>query len=253
MNDTTNKENFVLVKTLGGSRAYGLENKNSDYDYRGVFLNVHLSQILGLKKYEHQEFTKDEDVKYKEFRHFLNMLKVSNTEAMELMFTDTFLEVDPLFLELQTHRLKLLDSVQAYKCLRGYMQGEKKLANGERTGQLGSKRKEAIDTYGFSPKNFVQLFRLAWAGGVLFTKGYFPVNVPNEDPEFAKFLLEVKNEPHLFTKEQLNDRVDAEELKLTENFNNRPSEFNYTFDDDLANKYVLKAYYPLLTNYYKVS
>ena len=238
----------IVAKTLGGSRAYGLENENSDYDYRGVFLNGDLNFILGLDKYEHQEFTQGEDVKYKEFRHFLKMLRQSNTEAMELMFTDDFLEVTPLFKELQSHRLKLLDSERAFKCLLGYMQGEKRLANGDRTGQLGSKRKTAIETYGFSPKNFVQLFRLAWAGSVLFNEGFFPVNVAKHDAKFAGFLLSIKNTPENYNKEELNSLVDEAEKTLKFDFDNR--KVDYKFDLDLSNKYVLKAYFPMLAEFH---
>ena len=74
-------------------------------------------------------------------------------------------------------RQSFIDTDNMFKCLRGYMQSELRLANGERTGQLGGKRKAQLDKYGFSPKNFVQLFRLAHAGVTLFQEGYFPVNV----------------------------------------------------------------------------
>ena len=38
----------MLVKTLGGSTAYGLNTPESDLDYRGVFVNTDPSKILGL-------------------------------------------------------------------------------------------------------------------------------------------------------------------------------------------------------------
>lgn len=76
-----------------------------------------------------------------------------------------------------------------FRCLLGYMQGERRLANGERTGQLGSKRKAHLDKYGFSPKNFTQLFRLASCGKALFEKGYFPVNMKQYDTNVHTFLM----------------------------------------------------------------
>jgi predicted nucleotidyltransferase len=247
----TQKQNKVIVRMLGGSRAYGLENPESDYDYRGVFLNTDLNYILGLDKYEHQEFIEGEDTKLKELRHFLNMLKVSNTEAMEIMFADTFLEADPLFLELQSHRYSLLDTDRAFKCLKGYMQGERRLAFGERTGRLGSKRKTELEKHQFSRKNVVQLLRLAWCGGMLFQEGIFPVNVKKYDEKLSVFLLDIKNNPENYTKEQLQALVDNAEEKLNQAYDTR--KFNYTFDMDLANKFVLKSYYPLLSEFLIVS
>jgi predicted nucleotidyltransferase len=247
----TQKQNKVIVRMLGGSRAYGLENPESDYDYRGVFLNTDLNYILGLDKYEHQEFIEGEDTKLKELRHFLNMLRTSNTEAMELLFADEYLEADPLFLELQAQRYSLLDTERAFLCLKGYMQGEIRLANGERTGKLGGKRKEAIDKYGFSPKNFVQILRLSWAGTVLFREGKFPVKVSDYDKKFSDFLLDIKNNPQNYKKDYLNFIAQKAEVDLAAAFEER--KFNYTFDIDLANRFVLKAYYPLLSEFLIVS
>jgi len=242
--------NHVLVKSLGGSRAYGLENPASDYDYRGVFLNGDLNYILGLDKYEYQELPGEEDTKYKELRHFLNLLKQANTECLEIMFTEPvdFLEVDPLFLELQKHKFELLDSERAFKTLRGYMAGERLLANGTRTGRLGGKRHDQVKLLGFSPKNFTQLFRLSWVGTIIFQEGLFPVNVKKHDVKFAEFLLSIKNTPENWTKEELNTLVDEYEERLNKSFDSR--KFNYTFNQELANNFVLKAYYPLLTTIY---
>lgn len=240
----------MLVKMLGGSHSYGLNGPNSDLDYRGVFLNTELRFVLGLDKYEHYELTEGEDVKYKELRRFLQLLKVSNTEAMEIMFTAPadFLEVDPLFLELQKHKYELLDTDRAFKCLCGYMQGEKRLMLGERSGQLGSKRKEALEKFGYSYKNAVQLLRLSWAGTVLFKEGIFPVNVVRHDPDFGGALLDIKRYPQNYTKEGMSERVDNAEAELKAAYDNR--KFNYKFNQDLANDFVLRAYYPLLREMY---
>ena len=34
---------------------YGLSTPESDFDYRGVFLNENISTILGLDRYEHKD------------------------------------------------------------------------------------------------------------------------------------------------------------------------------------------------------
>jgi predicted nucleotidyltransferase len=242
----SNFENqIVLCKFFGGSHCYGLSVPTSDIDVRGVFLNTELKYVLGLEKYEHQEFVGNgDDIKYKEFRHFLNMLKKSNTEAMETMFNDKWEEVSPEFLELQKDRYKLIDSEKAFKCLCGYMQGERKLMNGERTGLLGSKRKEALVKFGYSYKNAVQLLRLSYCGKVLFEEGVFPVNIMVHNKSFGEELLEIKMNPDKHTLVEMNKRVDEAEEAMKKAFDNR--KFNYTFDDELANEWVYKMYMPVL-------
>jgi predicted nucleotidyltransferase len=243
MDDKFNNQK-VICRGVGGSRAYGLETPTSDTDWRGIFLNVELKYILGLDKYEHQEYIKGEDEKYKEFRHFLNMCRKSNTEAMEMLFNDHWDMVTTEFLNVQKNRLKLIDTTMAFKCLCGYMQGERRLMNGERTGQLGSKRKESIDKFGYSPKNAVQMVRLAWAGCWLFEKGTFPVNVRENDPELCEYLLDVKTHPERYTKAEMNDETNWWEEKMKRTFDSR--NFNYEFDNDLANQMVYDMYMPLL-------
>jgi hypothetical protein len=233
----------IICKMLGGSRAYGLENESSDYDYRGVFLNTDVNTIIGLDKNDHVEIP-GEDTKYKELRRFLNLLKRGNTEAMEILFSEEYIEVDPLFLDLKNRKYSFVSSVNMFKCLRGYMQGELKLSNGERTGQLGSKRKEAIEKYGFSPKNFCSYFRLAQAGITLFNNGYFTVRV---EGALREFLLKIKNNPEFFKVEDLNALAIEKEKQLVLAFEDRV--YDHTFDDALANEYIFKAYYPLLQSF----
>lgn len=245
----SNFENqVILCKMFGGSHAYGLNTPASDIDVRGVFLNAELKYVLGLDKYEHQEYVGNgDDVKYKELRHFLNMLKKSNTEAMETMFNDKWEEVSTEFLELQKDRYKLIDSEKAFKCLCGYMQGERKLMNGERTGLLGSKRKEALVKFGYSYKNAVQLLRLSYCGKVLFEEGVFPVNIMDHNKSFGEELLEIKTNPGNHTLSEMNKRVDESEENMKKAFDKR--NVNYVFDDELANQWVYKLYMPVLNRF----
>jgi hypothetical protein len=237
----------MLCKTLGGSRAYGLETPESDTDYRGVFINTDPAQILGLSRFDVQDNKKEtDDVVYFEVRKFFGLLKNGNTGALEILFTEdaNFLEFDETFNDIYENRFKFVDSDKMFKCLRGYMQGELRLANGERTGQLGGKRKAQLDKYGFSPKNFVQLFRLAWAGCALFQDGYFPVNVKKQDPLFHDQLFMVKTHPEYYSKEMLNKKYVEMEARLVEAYETR--KFKFEFDESLANELLRKLYLPYL-------
>ena len=234
----------MLVKALGGSTAYGLNTPESDLDYRGVFINTEPSKILGLERMDHVQKQETDDVVYYELRKFFELLRNGNTGALEILFSEDFLETSDVFEEIRANKFKFVDTDKMFRCLLGYMQGERRLANGERTGVLGSKRKAHVDKYGFSPKNFTQLFRLANCGMALFEKGYFPVNMKKYDENVHAFLMRVKTKPESYSKEQLNNAADHYEAQLKLMYDNR--KFKYEFDSKYANDLLRRAYLPYL-------
>lgn len=232
-----------ILKYLGGSHSYGLNTPASDEDIRGIFMHTDMSFIVGLNRFEHQEnIAGGADEKFKELRHFLCLLRRANSEAIEALFIkrENCLELTEEMSHIRANRKSLLDSERLFKCLMGYMQGELKLANGERTGKLGGKRKEQIDKYGFSPKNFVQLLRLAWAGVCFFQKGYFPVNVMDEDKALGATLLDIKVNAQNYNKDILNKLAAAYEANLKDAFDTR--KFDYKFDESIANTLCMDLY-----------
>lgn len=233
-----------LCKSIGGSTAYGLKTPTSDIDHRGVFINTNPTDILGLSRFDCVQKQETEDELYYEVRKFFELLRNGNTGALELLFTENFTEITPSFQLIYNNRSKFVDTNKMFSCLRGYMLGERKLANGERTGQLGGKRKAQLDRYGFSPKNFTQLFRLAKCGVVLFQTGEFPVNLAKLDVDFRDALLDIKVHPEKHTKEELNARVDAAEIELALAYENR--RVNLTFNVELANELLRRMYLPYL-------
>lgn len=235
----------VLCMVRGGSHSYGLNTPTSDIDFRGVFVNTDAEYLVGLKRDEVLvEQDEQRDTVLTEFRHALKLLRSANTQMVELLFADTFESCSSFWKSVQHSRMHLVDGERLFKSLLGYMQSELRLANGERTGKLGGKRKEAIDKYGFSPKNFVQLLRLAWAGQLYFKTGVFPVNIFKVDRKYGELLMLIKTQPARFTKEQLNEMVREAEDKLRVSFENR--RVITVFDEDLATYLCLNLYGPLI-------
>jgi hypothetical protein len=229
---------------------YGLSTLQSDMDYRGVFINENIGTIIGLDRYEHQDLRGDgQDEFYFEFRHYLNSLRKTNTQALELLFNNNWLSIDPLFLEVQSLKYTLIDSEKLYKSLKGYIQGELKLATGERAGDVGSKRRAQIEKYGFSPKNFSHVLRLCYCGTIFFKGNFFPVNIMRHNEEIGQTLLEIKTMPEKHNKEDLLRMTTCYEDCLDTAFNKRP--FTFKFQDDMANVLKLKAYSKILEGYYK--
>lgn len=245
---TLNFDKKTLCLALGGSHSYGLSTPKSDIDIRGVFVNTSLSHLVGLR---HNEVlvsqNEKEDTVNTEFRHFLRLLRGANTQMVELLFIKDYTYTDTTWQYVLSERNNLIDSSRLFHSLMGYIQSERRLANGERTGKLGGKRKESIDKYGFSPKNFVQLLRLAWAGSVYMEKGIFPVKVSDEDASFSDFLFDIKTQPEKYEREQLNEISGLYEKRLSKSYENRA--VNTNFNEDVANELCLVIYGELIKQY----
>jgi predicted nucleotidyltransferase len=235
----------VIAELIGGSHLYGLSTPDSDIDKRGVFINTEPGKILGLERFEVLK-KQTEDTLYFELCHYLKGLKNTNTQMMEFLFAKeaSFIILLDEFVYLRNNKYKLIDSKLLYKSLCGYIENEKRLANGERTGNLGSKRKKAVETYGFSPKNFCHLFRLAYCGKTFFETDHYPTNISLEDSNFGKFLLDVKINPDNYNKDQLTELTGLYYDQFVQAFNNRKN--NYQFDLSFANEVCKKCYMPFL-------
>jgi hypothetical protein len=245
----------ILAKIAGGSHLYGLNTPQSDYDERYIYAYDDVANIVGLDKNECiDNRVGDEDKLGYELRRFLQLLRKTNTQVVELLFADEdkFIELTPEFKRIRENKFKLIDQDKFYKSMRGYIQGELRLANGERTGDLGGKRKAALEKYGFSPKNFCQLIRLCKCGITYFRDGEYPVDLRKRFPDLSKELLLIKTQPELFTKQHLNEIVHAMEIDLVAAYTLREGQPPVSYyDHDLANRIIFETYYPTLKEIYE--
>jgi hypothetical protein len=236
-----------LCQFNGGSHLYHLNTPASDIDERGVFMHTEARFILGTDRFEEirkQNPAIQEDVVYKELNAWVTLLRKGNTEALEILFAP---EADFVIL---TNEMRLfresardfLDSTNLYNCLRGYAQGEYRLAMGERTGVLGSKRKAALDKHGFSPKNATQLMRLLLTGIFLFENDTYVTDCRFFGSDLFKYLFEIKTKPESYSAELLTKDYKELDARLTRAFEAR--KVTYTFNTQLANQLLLDCYYP---------
>jgi len=230
-----------ICSIVAGSRMYGIDTPESDTDIRGVFLNTDPGEILGLSRREVIKES-DADSLFIEFRHYLGHLRKTNTSAIELLFTEGFDLITDEFKTVREHRYKLIDSDRLYHSLIGYIHNERRLANGERTGELGGKRKLMVDRFGFSPKNFSHLLRLAYCGEKFFRESVYPVSLKGQS--FHELVFSVKTRPENYNREQLNLIADEALSRLTEAYESRSDSFK--FDIGLANSLCLRFYTPFL-------
>lgn len=230
----------IIGEVIGGSILYGLNTPTSDVDRRGIFVARHPHYTSGLKKIENivqLDKVEGRDSAYYELTHFLLLMAKTNTQVMEIMFApDSAFEQSHIIMKLiRENKLSLIDSERLKNSLIGYIISELRLATGERTGQLGGNRKEAIEKYGFSPKNFVQIFRLARVGKEFFENEIYPVNLKTFDPDFCSELLDIKVNPQNYKKEDLEARVQKEldELRKVMDDSSIKLEFDWDFAAEL--------------------
>lgn len=236
----------LLCKYYGGSHSYGLNTASSDLDERYVFIHENVSKIFGLERHDHQQKQDEtEDSFGWEIRHFLSLLRSGNTACLEMLFNEKWVSITDEFKNIQQYRNSLVDSHRLYKCLKGYCYSERKLVLGERTGLLGSKRKLALDNYGYSYKNLVQYLRLCLCGKIFFQTGVFPVNITEYDK--TDVLIGIKTNPDSCDKEKSVVLMDEYEKQLDESYNSIKIVYNY--DVDIVNKICYDLYMPILKSF----
>lgn len=235
----------VIASLVGGSTLYGLNTPSSDVDYRGIYIATDNKHKAGFEKMDsvvlspHNGDT--EDATYYEIGHYLRLLQKTNTQVMEMLFAldSSFTYKHPFFDQIRSNRYSLIDSEKLKSSIRGYVQSELRLATGERSGQLGGKRKADVEKYGFSPKNFVQIFRLIRVGIRFFDTGVYMVNVKEHSPTLHAWLMDVKSSPEKYTCEQLEELVKQELEALEASIKN--SKVDLKFDIDFASDIIVSS------------
>jgi predicted nucleotidyltransferase len=233
---------------------YKLDTPESDWDERGVYVNTELSKIIGLDtdQFDTVDRKGEFDEVYYELRHFLRLLRKTNSVVMEILFNENWLEKSPnweLFVE---NRDQLIDSKRFFVSLtggpkaefnQGYIGNEIRLMMGERTGLLGSKRKNNLEKYGYSYKNAAQALRLIYSAINFYQVGVFHTDF-SQNPKF-ELVKDIKFNPENYKAEQVRELVETARKELIETFNERAVDFS--FEQEIADKICLEIYSPYIT------
>ena len=171
--------NSEILKVLCGSRAYGLENPDSDYDYHAVYVTptTHFFQIGKMNTETAWVEGEDKDQQSWEIGHFLKLAVHNNPTILETFVAPvehaapwgrTLRKLFPAFLARQ----------RIYDAFRGY-------AKNQRVKMLDNKEAE-VRTWKFA----VAYLRVLAHGIELLSTGTY--NPKITDPEFNQFLRDVK-------------------------------------------------------------
>lgn len=239
--DFVKYDSRLLCEIIGGSNLYGLATPDSDVDYRGLFVAQSPIHMCGLQTITNIVTVAPHDATYYEIGHYMSLMRKSNTQVMEILFapSSAFNLKHDFMNQIYSHRYRLINSELLKKSLRGYVYDELRLATGERSGRLGGKRKEAVERYGFSPKNFVQILRLCEVGKVFFETGEYVVNAAGFGVEFHRLLLDIKINPENYTRDELEKMVAESFGELNRVMDS--SKLHYEYDEKLAAELILEA------------
>jgi predicted nucleotidyltransferase len=186
---------FVVYRCVVGSRAYGLDDAQSDTDRRGVYLppaDMHWS-LYGVP--EQLENPETEEA-YWELQKFLSLALKANPNVLECLYTPLVEHATPLAEELRSMRESFL-SRMVYQTYNGYVLSQfKKL-------QADLRNKGAVKW-----KHVMHLIRLLLAGVTVLREGFVPVRVEDHRDR----LLAIKRGEVAF------DEVEAWRLDLHKQF-----------------------------------
>lgn len=231
-----------LCVLIGGSHLYGMTTPESDLDYRGVYYSKSLVEFMGFSDDSSCGASKEDgdDYNYFELTRFLQLCRKSNTNTLEILFApdDAFIYDTHEFNQIRRHRMQLIDSNQLLKSCRGYVHSESRLALGERTGKLGGKRKAALEKYGYSPKNVVQILRIVAATKEFLKSGNYPIKLAAHDPALYQMCMAIKTRPQDFSVDTIKILVKDgnEEIMAAQD------KVNLKFDTQLAAELSYKYY-----------
>lgn len=123
------KSNSIL-KCITGSRAYGTNNENSDWDTRGIFI-AHPENIITPYDNIEQIQSEFEDTLYYEFKKFMSLIVDQNPNILELLWVnqDKIISQTNTYRLLRDHRDDLLSQKCAFT-FSGYAMSQLKRIKG---------------------------------------------------------------------------------------------------------------------------
>lgn len=119
-----------ILKTLVGSRAHGLHDENSDYDWRGVFMEDITTHLSPFRKVKNNHWIEgDEDNTSYELTQFIKGCCQGNPNYLEVVYSPKIEFLDQIGSVLVCNRSKFLNTKRIFEAHSGYAQNQYKKMN----------------------------------------------------------------------------------------------------------------------------
>jgi predicted nucleotidyltransferase len=171
-----NLMDFVIYRCVIGSRAYGLDNTESDVDTRGIYLPPADLQWSLYGVPDQLEFDETQEC-YWELQKFILLALKANPNILECLYTPLIETTTPLADELLAMREKFLSRL-IYQTYNGYV-----------ASQFKKIQKDIENRGEVRWKHAMHLIRLLLSGITTLREGYLPLKVEKE----RERLLAIRN------------------------------------------------------------
>lgn len=180
-------------QTIAGSRLYGTNREDSDFDYRGVYLESE-EQIFGLKQNKPIE-SKEPDVVIYPLKTFVHLALNANPNILEILFADqdywrtNHTIGDHSFFEMFIAERHAFLSQRCRNTYTGYAHSQlKKVLNGEKSPTKNT-RSHLIEKFGYDTKYAAHTARLLLQGKDILIHNDFNPTLQGEELEFVLSIL----------------------------------------------------------------
>lgn len=180
----------VLTKVIVGSRLHGLDNPNSDYDYRGIHIHPLKDVLSPFKTLKNTHWLEDngnlDDTSY-ELADFCKLATKGNATILEVFFSNRIESTSPTADELRRHWRKFMDTDNFVLASRGYAHNQ-------------YNKMQLFEPDARTPKFAVAYCRVLWQCATFLETGTFHCQI--DDPDVRDFLLRIKGtKPEDFAEE----------------------------------------------------
>lgn len=172
-----------IAKVLVGSRLHGLDNPDSDYDYRGIHMHGLRDVLSPFKHLKNTSWIEgDEDNTSYELADFCKQATKGNATILEVFFSDDIITTSSIHSEMRENWKKFMDTESFVAASKGYARNQwNKFYNFEDVGGNGQHR---------TAKFAVAFLRVMWQCEQFLYKGKFECNLENSD--LYELLREIK-------------------------------------------------------------
>lgn len=187
---------YLAFMVLSGSRAFGTNHADSDWDYKGVYI-AGLPQVLSLAGVPKTFSASDPDVTVYELHHFCKLAAAANPTILEMLWSpEGYMSDDnEAVYELFDHREYFL-SKRTYNTYRGFAQSQRKKGMASRKARM-------------------HCVRLLWAGAKALRDGEIPVRLNKHTVEMLGMLADQPPESFLNTITALESQLSDALLEST--------------------------------------